>query len=282
MIALLLAGSLMLALDVRPAWAIAETVYIKGDGSVVPSWAPISSLDNVTYTFTGNISYPAYYGIIVERNNIVIDGNGYTVQGDQSGIGLNLTSINNVTIKDVKLESFSYSIRLEYSSNNSIVRNSMTNSVEGIHLQDSSSNLIYHNNFANNTVQVYSHNSTNIWDDGYPSGGNYWSDYNGTDLFSGPYQNVTGNDGIGDTPYTIDANNKDRFPYMIQIKGPYIPGDLNHDGKVDIRDLAVAARAFGSYPSHPRWNPLCDINHDGKVDIRDLALIAKNFGKKWT
>jgi hypothetical protein len=54
----------------------------------------------------------------------------------------------------------------------------------------------------------------NIWDDGYPSGGNYWKDYTGVDLYNGPYQNETGSDGIGDTPYTIDANNTDRYPLM--------------------------------------------------------------------
>jgi len=53
-----------------------------------------------------------------------------------------------------------------------------------------------------------------IWDNGYPSGGNYWSDYKDADLYSGPYQNETGSDGIGDTPYTIDANNVDRYPLM--------------------------------------------------------------------
>jgi hypothetical protein len=54
----------------------------------------------------------------------------------------------------------------------------------------------------------------NVWDNGYPSGGNYWSDYNGTDLYSGPYQNVTGSDGIGDKPYVIYANNTDDYPLM--------------------------------------------------------------------
>jgi len=56
--------------------------------------------------------------------------------------------------------------------------------------------------------------SMNTWDKGYPSGGNYWSDYNGTDLYSGPYQNVTGSDGIGDTPYVIDSSDIDHYPLM--------------------------------------------------------------------
>jgi hypothetical protein len=49
---------------------------------------------------------------------------------------------------------------------------------------------------------------------GYPSGGNYWSDYNGKDVYSGPCQNVTGSDGIGDTPYVIDGDNRDNYPIM--------------------------------------------------------------------
>lgn len=55
--------------------------------------------------------------------------------------------------------------------------------------------------------------------------------------------------------------------------------DLNDDGVVDIKDLSIAAQAYGSYPGHPKWNSDADLNEDGKVDIRDLALIAKDFGK---
>jgi hypothetical protein len=58
-----------------------------------------------------------------------------------------------------------------------------------------------------------------------------------------------------------------------------LAGDVNFDGKVDLDDIVKAALAFGSYPSHPRWNLIADINRDGKVDIDDLILIALNFGK---
>jgi nitrous oxidase accessory protein NosD len=62
----------------------------------------------------------------------------------------------------------------------------------------------------------------NTWDNGYPSGGNYWSDYNGTDFYSGIYQNATGSDGIGDTPYTMNANNQDRFPqFRVSASGGF-------------------------------------------------------------
>ena len=65
----------------------------------------------------------------------------------------------------------------------------------------------------------------------------------------------------------------------VTTTGVTITGDLNIDGKVDIQDVVVAAKAFGSYLGHPRWNPLADINKDGIVNVIDIVLIAKNFGK---
>jgi hypothetical protein len=59
------------------------------------------------------------------------------------------------------------------------------------------------------------------------------------------------------------------------------PGDINEDGKVDILDVAVAAYAFGSYPGHPRWNPIADINGDNKIDIVDVAFIAWYYGSEY-
>jgi len=79
---------------------------------------------------------------------------------------------------------------------------------------------VYHNNFINNSQQLINQGYLNVtYDDGYPSGGNYWSDYTGNDTFSGPYQNETGSDGIGDTPYIIDTNNTDNFPLMYAWQG---------------------------------------------------------------
>jgi parallel beta-helix repeat protein len=107
-------------------------------------------------------------------------------------------------------------IQLHESSNNIISGNNITNNGEsgGIWPEPGSShNVIYHNNFIN-SWNAFSGGSPNTWDNGYPSGGNYWSDYSGADQKSGPYQNVTGSDGIGDTPYIIGSNNVDRYPLM--------------------------------------------------------------------
>jgi parallel beta-helix repeat protein len=115
-------------------------------------------------------------------------------------------------------------IYLEWSSNdNTIIENTLTNNYYGISIgywglyglkDQNNNNMIYHNNLVRNTKQVLSLNSVNMWDDGYPSCGNYWSDYIGADLYSGTYQNATGSDGIGDAPYVIDENNRDRYPLM--------------------------------------------------------------------
>jgi parallel beta-helix repeat protein len=82
----------------------------------------------------------------------------------------------------------------------------------GIGISEASNNYIYHNNFKANRHQAYD-DAANIWDDGYPSGGNYWSDYTGSD---------SDGDGIGDSPYAIpDGINTDQYPLMT----PYIGED---------------------------------------------------------
>ena len=57
----------------------------------------------------------------------------------------------------------------------------------------------------------------NIWNEAYPSSGNFWSNQSLSDSFSGVYQNETGSDGIADTAYTIDVNNQDNYPLMAPI-----------------------------------------------------------------
>ena len=105
---------------------------------------------------------------------------------------------------------------------NIIHQNNITNNEDGIYVGSSCFyNSIYHNNLIDNAQQVHSGGEENIWDDGYPSGGNYWNDYAGNDSYSGPHQNEAGSDGIGDTAYTIDENNQDNFPLM----NPWTPPD---------------------------------------------------------
>jgi len=66
----------------------------------------------------------------------------------------------------------------------------------------------------------------------------------------------------------------------LEVREPLL-GDLNLDSMVDMQDIGIAACAFGSYPSHPRWNADADINKDDTVNMRDIALIARNFGEEY-
>ena len=112
------------------------TVYIRADGSIDPSDAPIQRDGNL-YILTGNI-ISSTDGIVVERDNIVIDGAGHMLQGTGSGTGVDFSGRSNVTIKNITIAKFHTGICLYSSSNNSISGNNITDNVYGISLLSSS------------------------------------------------------------------------------------------------------------------------------------------------
>jgi len=187
-----------------------------------------AAYDNV---FKENNVKDNYHGMYLEysRRNI-ISQNNFT-KNNNNGIYMKTSTYN--TISGNNIANNYCGIVVGSSSNyNSISENNITaNNRHGIELIYSSNNSIYHNNFINNTAHVYvTPGYINNWDDGYPSGGNYWSDYAGVDLFSGPYQNETGSDGIGDTSYVIGENNTDRYPLM----GPFNSFNTSVGYSVDV------------------------------------------------
>ena len=149
-------------------------------------------------------------------NHNVISSN--TLLKNSEGIEIEANSNQNYLLGNniAESEEIGIGIALTGSQQNIIKNNTITDCHTGIYLgfETDNMNIIYHNNFMNNTYQVTCYSTPNIWDDGYPSGGNYWSDYIGTDLYCGPYQNETGSDGIGDSPYVIGTNNTDRYPLI--------------------------------------------------------------------
>ena len=171
---------------------------------------------NTTYSTVENVTVlDTVYGIFLrDSSNNTIYKN--TVSGwseMQDGILLE-GSGNNVSFNILRVEN-GIGVFIK-GPGNTISNNDIIECGGGIRVQ-SENNIIYHNNFIDNTIYqaiLYPEPYNNTWDDGYPSGGNYWSDYTGVDLYSGPYQNETDSDGIGDTSYVIDEKNQDNYPLM--------------------------------------------------------------------
>jgi parallel beta-helix repeat protein len=146
-------------------------------------------------------------------------GNNTLLDNDISSnhIGITLFGSSSHSVSGNYIANNGIGIDLFDSSNyNSVSGNDIVDNEIGTRLVRASNNSLFFNNFLNNTEHVNSDGSINVWDDGYPSGGNYWSDYGGVDLHKGPYQNIAGSDGLGDTPYIVDVNNTDQYPFMHQ------------------------------------------------------------------
>ncbi|MGD8565969.1 MAG: ABC transporter substrate-binding protein [Candidatus Bathyarchaeota archaeon] len=104
-------------------------------------------------------------------------------------------------------------------------------------------------------------------------------------VYTGPY--TTGVIECGLHNITIEVYNEEDDSLVHTYLHEYVATireDVNTytgellDFKVDMRDIGRAARAFGSYPGHLRWDPPTDVNDDYKTDMRDIGAIARRFG----
>jgi len=180
-------------------------------------WGPNNRVMGNTITKMGyvgiqlnSISSDGQYGTPNACANNLVKGN--TILDSTFGINLILAAPSN-TIEANNVSNNGLGILIaDHSDNNIIITNFVSNNYYGILLFSSDNTKVYHNNFIKNTQQVLLSGSLNTkWDDGYPSGGNYWSDYTDADLYTGPNQDMAGSDGIWDQPYIIDSDS-DRYP----------------------------------------------------------------------
>ncbi len=56
-----------------------------------------------------------------------------------------------------------------------------------------------------------------------------------------------------------------------------MPGEVNGDGKIDCADITLVKASFGKRTGQPGFNPAADVNHDGVVDVRDLAIVSQKL-----
>jgi nitrous oxidase accessory protein len=127
-------------------------------------------------------------------------------------------SASNIIIGNT-IQTRTYCIRLYKANNTVVVENDFHGNEYALDLRYTYNIVFFHNNIFGGDIYI-SKTGGNVWDDGYPSGGNYWaSQLNKADYYRGPNQDEPGSDGIVDKPYQIDSYNIDRYPFM----NPYRP-----------------------------------------------------------
>ncbi len=133
----------------------------------------------------------------------------------------------------------------------------------------------------------------NKWDNNYPLGGNYWSDYSGVDNFKGPNQDIPGSDGIGDTPYIIDADSQDNYPLMESFTNRTFENYtiLKQGWNLisipliqEIQNLSTVLQMIDGYYDAVQWydssnpNKPWKHNKNGKLFGNDLSEINESMG----
>lgn len=195
-------------------------IYISSDGSVVGTNNILRNGD--LYFLTGNISG----GTAVQKSNITIDGAGYTLEG-YGGTGIDLTNnlteypslyeIRNVTVENLRIMNFNYSINAHGSSGNTFYYDYIGNTTNDA----KSEILLYWNNGGNNithctimgTIGIELSSGNTINENNLLGSmflqlcgnetidRNYWSNY----LTRYPNASEIDSSGIGNTPYVFDS-----------------------------------------------------------------------------
>jgi len=217
-----------------------------------------------------NVSHPSppdnLYGIYLRTaSNCTVLKNH--VSNHSSGIFLLLESNGNIISYNTVSDCSKGLSLVSHIENNSIFINTFSRTGRAIEILDSShSNMLVWNNFVEYDDVLIGNDPPNVWDNG--RWGNYWSNYNGSDL---------DDDGVGDTDLPWEG--VDNYPLMNLF---WNIGDVDHDFDVDIFDVVKAAGIYGSTSADPNWNPHCDIAEPyGIIDIFDLVMIANSYGEEY-
>ena len=203
---------------------------LQGAGIYDSRGIDLTARSNVTVT---NVKIQGFdYGVYLSSaSNNVISQNDFT--NNYCAVWIVASSNDNIVSGNKIDNNEMYAMWLKDSSNNAISENRITSHANytiyvrasnfttfsanyiadnrlGLFFYEASDNTLYHNSFVNNYGAASNIDSTNVWDNGYPSGGNYWSDYG--EMY--PNAGELEGSGIWNMPYVIDDYNQDNYPLI--------------------------------------------------------------------
>jgi parallel beta-helix repeat protein len=284
-----------------------DVIYIRPDGSVNPPNAPIARDGNV-YTFTANVSEP----IVIQKDSVVVDGNGYWLLGSGENYGLFLYNRSNVTIRKTHITGYMYAVEMNLSTGNTVVNNFLEKSENAaVSLESSTTTSIINNTISRNLCGIYlewsdnnnitgnevKNNPFGIWILG-SSSNTVRNNTIANNSVSGmeldqSSTTITHNDFIKNTAQATTSNSTNTWDSGYPFGGNYWSDskgtDLhrgayqNESGSDGICDApyVIDANNTDRYPlMSPSYTASLpgDLNGDGKVSLPDLVILALAYG----
>jgi parallel beta-helix repeat protein len=192
-------------------------------------------------TLTEDIGPCTGDGIIIKKDGIMLDGDGYKILGSGNGNGVIVKGKKDITVKNLFIQGFEEGIMVQQAAGSNISTNRVRENGVGIFLSrasnasvtnnvvsensvgiqtTSSANEIFHNMIINNQIQIDDVGG-NIWEDPFDHFGNFWGNYWGED--DGSDGRIAG-DFIGDT--RLPHEGVDFSPVLDLMKlGSFLCGD---------------------------------------------------------
>jgi len=240
-----------------PEYGFGISVYLSSNNTMAGNNVSSNSNDGIyiylspNNTATGNnISINSNSGISISQSpNSTVTGNNVSLNGN---IGILLLSSSNNSMIMGNNVSLNSGAGIQASSSlNEITDNNLLYNFYGIFLLSSTNNGIYHNNIINNANQAYDDTSANFWNDTYPSGGNFWSEYSPIclDSYDGSVtpQTTGSPDDICDNQFNIDADSVDYYPLKKPLGisfPPNAPTDLTTEAGDSHVNMTWSSPAF--------------------------------------
>jgi parallel beta-helix repeat protein len=172
-------------------------------------------MDSASNLISGNhLSDNSYSGIFLYSSDANQIDNNTASDNNQNGISL-LGCSGNILRDNTAQHNSQTGIWLNFSNDNWLYQNNITDNPLGMEVIYSQGNYIVHNNFINNKEHARDTQGDNSWDLGNVTGGNYWSDH------------VAKGNPSRNWPRMIKGGKMDNFPFQDasgwDLAGPAAP-----------------------------------------------------------